>query len=35
MISNVDRLMAYIHPIIGLIALALLLRAASFGLRSR
>jgi hypothetical protein len=35
MISNADRLMAYIHPVIGLVALALLLRAASFGLRSR
>lgn len=35
MISNADRLMAYIHPVIGLIALALLFRAASFGLRAR
>ena len=35
MITNADRLMAYIHPVIGLIALALLLRAASLGLRSR
>jgi len=35
MITNAERLMAYIHPLIGLVALALLLRAASFGLRSR
>ena len=35
MISATDRILAFAHPVVGILALVLLFRAASFGLRSR